>query len=357
MMTPELQPTNDANIPTLNDEVTTHTDDALVIELQERGHRQPMAMPLTYWPLVIGRAATADLVLTDASIAPAHIRLHRNDAGAVEVEVLDTTNGVWLNKRHYRAGERFEWSPGQRLSLGRSLQFLLRSSSQPLAATQRWQPSPRGQGFATAAALLAMCGVLFFMAWISATKTGQIARDLPTMLMVAFGSLLVWTLGWSLMSKLFTGWTSFWRHVCIAAVGSVALMALDLLLSAAAFAWSLPILTRYNSVITLVVLALIIWFHLRAATLARPRTLGWIVLALLVLVVGTKLGMRWQSQKQLSDSLYLSTILPPQWRMVPPVAADQFVQDAASIQKLLDRRAKEDDNADEDGDTDESGLD
>ena len=145
MMTPELQPTNDANIPTLNDEVTTHTDDALVIELQERGHRQPMAMPLTYWPLVIGRAATADLVLTDASIARANIRLHRNDAGAVEVEVLDTTNGVWLNKRHYRAGERFEWSPGQRLSLGRSLQFLLRSSSQPLAATQRWQPSPRWQ--------------------------------------------------------------------------------------------------------------------------------------------------------------------------------------------------------------------
>ena len=103
MMTPELQPTNDANIPTLNDEVTTHTDDALVIELQERGHRQPMAMPLTYWPLVIGRAATADLVLTDASIAPA---LVDDGKRAAPPAALDETHFRWQHNEDAMATEK-----------------------------------------------------------------------------------------------------------------------------------------------------------------------------------------------------------------------------------------------------------
>ena len=41
-----------------------------VLELVERGHRLALALPVFAWPCTIGRAATADLVLTDASIAP-----------------------------------------------------------------------------------------------------------------------------------------------------------------------------------------------------------------------------------------------------------------------------------------------
>ena len=89
-----------------------------VLELYERGHRLALALPVFAWPCTIGRAATADLVLTDASIAPEHVRLHRSGADTYDIEVLDSVNGVWLGKRHYSVGERFRWTPGLRLTLG-----------------------------------------------------------------------------------------------------------------------------------------------------------------------------------------------------------------------------------------------
>ena len=52
-----------------------------VLELVERGHRLALALPVFAWPCTIGRAATADLVLTDISIAPEHVRLHRSGDG------------------------------------------------------------------------------------------------------------------------------------------------------------------------------------------------------------------------------------------------------------------------------------
>ena len=364
-------PDMDDRIPTLTTEIselddlvetpappapTADIDPALVLELQERGHRQLLAMPLSYWPLTIGRAATADLVLTDPSIAPEQIRLNRLPDGAVEVEVLDAVNGVWLGKRRYRVGERFTWPVGSKLTVGRGLVLNLRGSQQPLPATVRWRPSSRWLGVTTTLALLALVAMAALVSWLSANKSGAVLRELPTSLMAVGGVLLVWSLVWAIISKLFTGVTSFWRHVCIAAVTAVVWTALEAALSAAAFSFSLPVLTRYTSVLNLVVGAVMLWFHLRAATYVRGRTLAWILGALLVLVCGTKLGLQWQSQKQLRDTMYMSTILPPQWRLAPTVPVDQFMQGTASLRDALDQRAKDKEGEDE-ADGDDDGLD
>src|SRR5690606_24258435 len=101
----------------------------------------------------------------------------------------------------------------------------------------------------------------------------------------------------------------------------------------------------------------VFWFHLRAATQVSGRALGLAMAALLVLVVGTKLGLQWQSQKRLGDSLYMSTILPPQWRLAPTVSIERFMQDSDSMRQQLETRSqleKEDDAAD---DSDDSALD
>ena len=331
--------------------------DGVVLELVERGHRLALALPVFSWPCTVGRAATADLVLTDTSIAAEHVRLHHNGAGSFEVEVLDPTNGVWLGRRHYQLGERFAWAPGQRLTLGRGVQLNLRSSTQPLAATQRWRPFSRGQGILTACALVALAVLSVWTSWLGATEAGELARNLPPMLLMMFGGLLVWVLGWALMSKLFTGTTAFWRHVCIASVGMVAMSVVDQLLAIAGFSLSIPWLTQFNSVVAICMLAVVLWFHLRAATLVSGRTLGLAVAALLVLGVGAKLGLQWQSQKRLGDQLYMSTILPPQWRMAPTVPVDRFMQGTDAIRQQLDTRSKLEKDDEEADDGDDSALD
>ncbi len=346
-------PATEAATDTMADSV----DPALVLELQERGQRQLLAMPLGYWPLVIGRAATADLVLTDPSIAAEQVRLHRLPDGVVEVEVLDPINGVWLGKRHYRAGERFAWPIGSKLAVSRSLVLCLRGSQQTLPPAVRWRPTSRWQGLITTLALLMVVGLTALVNWLGATKSDSLMRELPSAVLGMLGIMLVWSLLWSIISKLFTGVTSFWRHVGIVAVATVLWMAAEQLLAGAAFAFSMPVLTRYTSLINLVAGTLMIWFHLRAATYVKPRTLGTIMAVLLLLVAGTKLGMQWQSQKQLSDSMYMSTILPPQWRMAPAVPVKQFIDSTNALRDALDKRAKDKEGQEGDDDTEDDGLD
>jgi hypothetical protein len=326
-----------------------------VLELVERGHRLAMALPVFAWPCTIGRAASNDLVLTDLSIGPSHVRLHQPEAGHYEVEVLDSTNGVWHGRRHYQAGERFAWQPGQRLTLGRGVQLNLRSTAQPLAATQRWRPFSRSQGLLTGFALLLLVLLSAWTTWLGATETGALARQLPAILLWMLGGLLVWTLGWSLMGKLFTGVTGFWRHVCIASVGMVAMALLDVLLSVLGFALSWPLLSRFASLASFTLMAVVIWFHLRAATLVSARTLALAVGGLLVLGVGAKLGLQWQTQKRLGDNLYMSTVLPPEWRWAPTTSVDQFMQGTDSMREQLQNRSQLEKDDDEDGD--DSGLD
>ncbi len=331
-----------------------------VLELVERGHRLAMALPVYAWPCTIGRAATNDLVLTDPSIGPSHVRLHQPNAGhpnagQYEVEVLDSTNGVWHGRRHYSAGERFVWQPGQRLTLGRGVQLNLRSTAQPLPATQRWRPFSRAQGLLTAMALVLLVLLSAWTTWLGATETGALARQLPAILLWMLGGLLVWTLGWSMMGKLFTGVTGFWRHVCIASVGMVAMALLDVLLSVTGFAMSWPMLSRFASLASFTLMAVVIWFHLRAATLVSARTLALAVGGLLVLGISAKLGLQWQTQKRLGDNLYMSTMLPPEWRWAPTTSVDQFMQGTNSMREQLQNRSQLEKDDDEEGD--DSGLD
>lgn len=341
-----------------------------VLELVERGHRLAMALPVFAWPCTIGRAATNDLVLTDPSIGPSHVRLHRQDAGhpdaghpnaghtnacQYEVEVLDSTNGVWHDRRHYGAGERFAWQPGQRLTLGRGVQLNLRSTAQPLPATQHWRPFSRAQGLLTGMALVLLVLLSAWTTWLGATETGALARQLPAILLWMLGGLLVWTLGWSFMGKLFTGVTGFWRHVCIASVGMVIMALLDVLLSVLGFALSWPLLTRFASLVSLSLLAVVVWFHLRAATLVSARNLALAMASLLVLGAGAKLGLQWQTQKRLGDNLYMSTMLPPEWRWAPTTSVDQFIQGTDSMRDQLHNRSQLEKDDDEEGD--DSGLD
>lgn len=75
---------------------------------------------VTQWPVTVGRALSADLVIDDPHIAAEHLRISELDTGFVQVQVLNTVNGV---RRGYgtlmQRGMRFDWTGSDDLGLGR----------------------------------------------------------------------------------------------------------------------------------------------------------------------------------------------------------------------------------------------
>ena len=109
-----------------------------VIEISARGQRQPAAQRVQHWPLTVGRAADADVALTEPCVAAHHLRVGPDDAGVLWVDVLDTINGVRHDGRHYPAGSRFAWNQKSPVSIG-PVALEWRGADAPLPPEQREQ--------------------------------------------------------------------------------------------------------------------------------------------------------------------------------------------------------------------------
>src|ERR1700742_377322 len=64
----------------------------------------------------VGRAVRSDFILDAALVSRVHCRLVASDAGELEVEDLDSTNGTFVNDQRV---QRATLSSGDRLRIGR----------------------------------------------------------------------------------------------------------------------------------------------------------------------------------------------------------------------------------------------
>ncbi|MES2943878.1 MAG: FHA domain-containing protein [Pseudomonadota bacterium] len=306
------------------------------------------------WPITVGRALTADLVLDDSHVAAEHLRLERTEQGDISVTVLDTVNGVELAGRQHVRGSSFVWPAGQSLTIGR-LKLGLRLAESALAAEERL---PHFPWRAVAWTVLASAGVLavsVVQAWLTLTEPLQLLRQLPTVLGMMVMGMAVWAGLWALATKLFTGRLQFWRHVRIACTSMLALQAVVTLASLLAFMFSLELLSRFELQLHLLGAAAAVYFHLTVITPQRRHLLASLVTGLAVLGISLMLGTTWLQNKRLSNTLYLSSFYPPAWRLAPAVPVKQFLDEAGSIRQRLDQRLKDsdsDDNANDGPDED-----
>lgn len=322
-----------------------------LLDVTERGGRLVAQLPVTHWPVTIGRSLAADLVIDDPHLAPEHLRIARDESGQVRVEVLDTANGIRQKRQDYRRGEQFEWQPGQPLALGR-LHFALRLADQPLAPEQ---PLPR---FAWSS-LLVTLGLIFVLLGLElaalslqAAEPSAFARQLPAGALAIVGSLLLWGGLWALATKIFSGRLQFWRHVRVAAGGFIASRVIGTLAHLAAFAFSWENLARFDSLLLVLVGSATVFLHLAIIAPQRRGLLAGLLAGALLLGIPAVLGTQWLQNKRLSGNLYLSSLFPPAWRIAPTVPVSQFLQEAQSLKQKLDERVQ--DKEDEDRAEDEA---
>lgn len=311
-----------------------------LIEAVDRHGIVQARLPVTQWPVTVGRDLHNDLVLDDTYVAGQHLRLEQVAPGQLRVEVLDTANGVTLGRRHHERGAQFDWPAGQPLALGRS-GLRARLADTPAPAEQRLPQLPWRTTAVTVAGVALVLAWLTGQAWLSATEIPAFQRELPSTLLGALAGLGTWAGLWALVTKLFSGHPQFWRHVRIVCALFVVTSCADILLGVLAFAYSWESLTRYAHLVTLVLVALGVHRHLLVVAPLRHRGLGLTLALTLALGLPTVLGTQWLRNKRLSGQLYMSQLYPPSWRVATPVPVAQFLREAASIEQRLATRLKD----------------
>lgn len=297
-------------------------------------------LDIRHWPVTVGRSLRADMVLDDSHVAAEHLRIDRSPEGEVIVQVLDTVNGVALNRTQHGRNTQFTWPSGEALTLGR-LKLGLRLAEEPVMAEEPLPHFPwRTVGW-TALAVAGMLALVVGQSWLTLTEPSQLARQLPGLVAVVVMAVAVWAGLWALATKLFTHRLQFWRHVRIACTSSLAIQLVSTLAGMLAFMFSLESLARFELPLVLLGTAVAIYVHLTVIVPQRRRGLAGLVAGVAVLGIVAMLGTNWLQNKRLSNKLYMSTLYPPSLRMAPAVPVTQFLEEAGAIRQRLDERLKD----------------
>ncbi len=310
-----------------------------MVEVSDRSGRLLVRHAVRHWPLTIGRALSADLVLDDPHVAGEHLRLDRDAEGVLRAQVLDTVNGVALGRQRHDAGGAFVWNDIDTLDIGR-LHLRVRLADSPLAPEQALPRFPWGMAGLTVLAVLAAFAADFVTNWIQVDDPQKRAQRLPGQLLAMAGALGGWAGAWALLSKLFAGHPNFWRHVRIASMafaGAVVLAALSNLL---AFMFSWESLALHDELVWAAVAALAVYLHLLLVVLRRRVLLAGLVAGVSLLGAGTVLGSTWMQHKRLARDLYMASLFPPGWRVAPAVPVRQFVDEASALKARVDERRR-----------------
>lgn len=311
-----------------------------MIEAVDRHGSVQARLPVTEWPVTVGRDLRTDLVLDDVHLAGQHLSLEQHAPGQVSVQVLETDNGVSLGRRHFGRGRQFDWLPGQQLGLGR-LFLRLRLADTPVAAELRLPRRPGRTVMWSLASLAAAMLLMLGEVWLRSTETQKLLQALPMVMVGALAGLAGWAGLWALATKLFSGHPQFWRHVRIASLAYVASEVLVFFSQTVAFAFSWENLGRFGYVLLVLVAALGIYRHLLVVAPQPRRGLAIGVALVVVLGLPAMLGTQWLKNKRLSNQLYMAKLFPPSWRVAAPVPVATFMQEALDIEKRLAARLKD----------------
>jgi hypothetical protein len=311
-----------------------------LLQATDRNGALVAKMDVRHWPVVVGRALTADLVVDDSHVAGEHLRIDRTPEGVVTVQVLDTVNGVTLGRTQQGRGTQFTWPDGEALTLGR-VKLGLRLAEAPIAEEEPLPHFPWRTVAWTVLAVMGMLALVVGQSWLTLTEPSQLARQLPGLVLAVTMGTAVWAGLWALATKLFTHRLQFWRHVRIACASALGIQVVSTLAGLLAFMFSLESLARFEVQLTLLGAAVAIYVHLTVIVPQRRRGLAGLVAGVAVLGMVAMLGTNWLQNKRLSNKLYMSTIYPPALRMAPAVPVPQFLEEAGAIRKRLDERLKD----------------
>lgn len=309
-----------------------------LLELLDRDGRVRSSVPVTRWPLRIGRAFDNDLVLDDAHVAPYHAVLDVDGDGRVQLLQLPALNGSQVGRRRLVEGERAVLAPGEAAWTAGLSRLRLRLAGEPIEPEK---PLHRTGGHLLTVLLgVLLWGWLMVDRFIHLDPGAEVMDWLAPMLGIPAG-IVGWCLAWALASKLFQHRFDFWPHMGVAVVFGLAIEVVDLLLPAlaASSGWAWP--SRIDVAVSAALALAMVWSHARLVLPNLRRALSLVAVAGYVASAGVLGALNLQKDDRWFSELYVSTLPPPALLLAKPVSRETFLGEAAALRARLDRKVRE----------------
>ena len=311
-----------------------------VVELLDRDGHARQAVPVSAWPVTIGRAVDCDIVVDDAHVAARHLTLWESD-GAVTVEVGESLNGAEWQGARLPSGARATIPAGAVVQIG-TTRLRVRRAADPLPPERALTPEPPAGRVPLVALLSALVAWAVATQWIDSDPGARMTDYLPAVLGTALG-LVVWCGLWALASKIFRNRFEFWPHTRIAASYLLGVSLVGFLLPLLAFISGWPAFSRIAGLAGGAVSCAMVVAHLSRIVPSRRRAMGAIMAVLFALGVGVLMIRTYQTNDRYFGELYVTRLAPPSLRLAPAVEPARFIEESKALKAVLDAHAKDDD--------------
>ncbi len=286
---------------------------------------------VTTLPIRLGRAYDNDFIVDDEYAAAHHAQVDLGGDGQLLMRDLDTRNGI--NHKGRRVKE-LTLGGDTVVRMGHTT-LRIRAALHPVSpelvdrTMHGWEGMlPGGAGI-----MLSVLAALV-VAWL--LDVGGDPERYAVYPAVAVGTGLAWSGLWAFSNRLFGRRARLGRHLFIYGFGLAALIAVRLLASMVAYAWSLEWLTGYGSHAIVVTVAVMIYFHLATVTpqfrgRLRLSCAGVAVLVSLLILAGNM-----QRHGRTTDELYMPVLLPPELRASPDVPVADYMGNVGAMKSEID---------------------
>jgi hypothetical protein len=319
-------------------------DQVIVAEVLDKAGRVHERVRLTRFPASIGRGYGNDIILDDDFVSSQHARIELGEAGQATLVDLGSDNGTFALPKLDKL-TRLALGPDTLVRLGHTLVRLrtpeyavprARHDSLGVNRLSHWFSHGLG-AMVTLSAAVALMLVEGYQSSMQTIRPEQLAlHALPVALAVP-----VWAGLWALASRAFAHHTFYLAHVAIASLGVVGFYVLDTVAEYYAFALSAEVSAdlMFEAVGGLVA-AVMLYGHLRFATLLTPRVVATSATLISAVLVGLSLFTSHVSSLEFSDELpYPGELKPASFRLSPSHEPAEFTQATTQLVKRLDSGA------------------
>jgi len=294
------------------------------------------------FPITIGRAYGNHVVVDDPYVCPRHVAIEADDQGHVIARDLDSVNGIHIRARGKQVVD-VEVGSGAEFRIGRTW-MRYRSVEHPLPPTlvdREGGESRLASAYALAGAAVLLVAVLCLDSYLSAVERVTVAKivsePLTTVVM-----LLIWCGAWALASRIVIGHFHFSPHAVIASAAVVAVFMTNTSAEWTEFLFPIIPALRIAGILgTGVVLAAMLYGHLRFASLMRRSARLWTALAVSVAVVGASWVWDYAGRSKFSNVMEFTGIVKPlDAALLPAVDIEHFIDNSQKLRTDLDALAQ-----------------
>lgn len=295
------------------------------------------------FPVRIGRAYSNEVVVDDPYVCPEHVTIELNDHGSVLARDLNSVNGLWSGSGGKNPIRKLELNSGSQFRIGHTI-LRYRTFDHPLAPTLR--DSENSASFFGSPYIASCAGVMVFAllcleGFLASVERVTIAGIVSEPL-VTFATLFLWAGLWTLAGRVILSRFNFFEHVTIASLAIVAFFAINAVAEWVEFLFPLiPALWVAGVFGAGVIVAGLVFGHLRFASMMRCRSRVWAAFSVSAALIGISFISDYANRSKFSNVMEFTGIVKPldaAW--VPTMSIDRFIETSQKLKGDLERLAQ-----------------